>query len=90
MQSRAVEEHAAVKVSDSEEEAEERLAEMEVTTCVITVSVGNRLAVWRELMWPTPVIRRMLIRGMNVQFWQQITSINALVYNSPPCSRTPA
>ncbi|PTQ35936.1 hypothetical protein MARPO_0067s0030 [Marchantia polymorpha] len=50
---------------------------------------GNQAAhthgegVWRELLYPTPAVRRMLIVALGVQFFQQSTGIDATVYYSP-------
>ncbi|KAL6844197.1 hypothetical protein ACP4OV_025870 [Aristida adscensionis] len=84
MQSRADEARVVLrKVTDSEEEAQERLAEIEE---VARVTASGK-AVWRELLRPSPVIRRMLITGLGVQIFQQITGIDALVYYSPTIFR---
>ncbi|KAF8660070.1 hypothetical protein HU200_009621 [Digitaria exilis] len=72
-----------LKVTDSEEEAQLRLAEIEDAA---RVSASSE-AVWRELMWPSPLIRRMLVTGLGIQFLQQITGIDALVYYSPTIFR---
>ncbi|GJN26015.1 hypothetical protein PR202_gb13909 [Eleusine coracana subsp. coracana] len=79
LQNRTVEARVVlVKVTDSEEEAQERLAEIE------EAASGNKKAAWRELVIrPSPVIRRMLITGVGVQVFQQATGIDALVYYSP-------
>eukprot|EP01018_Ginkgo_biloba_P001612 Gb_04388 [translate_table: standard] len=39
--------------------------------------------VWRELFKPTPPIRRMLIIALGIQFFQQASGIDAVVYYSP-------
>ncbi|GLJ29733.1 hypothetical protein SUGI_0586770 [Cryptomeria japonica] len=39
--------------------------------------------VWRELLWPTPPLRRMLIIALGIQFFQQASGIDAIVYYSP-------
>ncbi|KAL6651629.1 hypothetical protein ACP70R_010554 [Stipagrostis hirtigluma subsp. patula] len=84
MQNRGGEARAVLlKVTDTEEEAQERLAEIEEVARV--TSSGK--AVWRELLQPSPVIRRMLITGLGVQIFQQITGIDALVYYSPTIFR---
>jgi MFS family permease len=82
MQSRASEARAVLlKVTDSEAEAQERLAEIEEAARIIAAS-GDK-AVWRELLVrPSPVIRRMLVTGVGVQVFQQATGIDALVYYS--------
>ncbi|KAM3391391.1 hypothetical protein ACQJBY_012837 [Aegilops geniculata] len=72
-----------VKVTETEEEAQERLAEIEESARV--TSAGK--AVWREIVGPSPVVRRMLLAGLGVQFFQQATGIDALVYYSPTIFR---
>lgn len=39
--------------------------------------------VWKELLWPTAPVRRMLILALGVQFFQQASGIDATVYYSP-------
>lgn len=39
--------------------------------------------VWRELFWPTPPLQRMLIIALGIQFFQQASGIDAIVYYSP-------
>ena len=66
MQSRAGDVRAVLlKITDSEEEAEARLAEIEMAARVTTSSSE---AVWRELLRPSPAIRRMLVTGLGIQF----------------------
>ncbi|TVU16618.1 hypothetical protein EJB05_40191, partial [Eragrostis curvula] len=85
MQNRAGEARAVLlKVTDTEEEAEERLTEIEEAA---RATAGSGKAVWRELLRPSPVIRRMLITGVGVQVFQQATGIDALVYYSPTIFR---
>jgi sugar porter (SP) family MFS transporter len=72
-----------LKVTETEDEADERLAEIEESTR----ATNTDKAVWRELMRPSPVIRRMLVAGLGVQFFQQATGIDALVYYSPTIFR---
>ncbi|EMS65904.1 putative polyol transporter 4 [Triticum urartu] len=70
-------------VTETEGEAQERLAEIEESARV--TSAGK--AVWREIMRPSPVVRRMMLAGLGVQFFQQATGIDALVYYSPTIFR---
>ncbi|KAI5009906.1 hypothetical protein ZWY2020_012043 [Hordeum vulgare] len=72
-----------LRVTDSEEEADERLAEIEAAASA--ASSGE--TVWRELTRPSPTIRRMLVTGLGIQCFQQITGIDALVYYSPTIFR---
>lgn len=66
-------------ISESEVEVEQRLSEIEAAA-----SVGrDDKAVWQEIMNPSPVLRRMLITGIGIQCFQQITGIDATVYYSP-------
>ncbi|KAI6672948.1 hypothetical protein NL676_000854 [Syzygium grande] len=73
-----------LKTHEDEREAEERLAEIQVAA-----GAGNNARrygekpVWRELLCPSPLLRRMLITGIGIQCFQQITGIDAIVYYSP-------
>uniref|UniRef100_A0ACD5XAV3 Uncharacterized protein n=1 Tax=Avena sativa TaxID=4498 RepID=A0ACD5XAV3_AVESA len=87
VQGRAGEARAVLlKVTDCEEEADERLAEIEAAAAAATGSVSGE-TVWRELTRPSPMIRRMLVTGLGIQCFQQITGIDALVYYSPTIFR---
>ncbi|BAF16190.1 probable polyol transporter 4 [Oryza sativa Japonica Group] len=76
-----------LKVTDSEDEAKERLAEIEAAAAVASAGKYGDKTVWQELTRPSPVIRRMLITGLGIQCFQQITGIDALVYYSPTIFR---
>eukprot|EP01018_Ginkgo_biloba_P001609 Gb_04390 [translate_table: standard] len=39
--------------------------------------------VWHELFWPIPPIQQMLIIALGIQFFQQASGIDAVVYYSP-------
>ncbi|CAM0901744.1 unnamed protein product [Alopecurus aequalis] len=85
VQGRAAEARTVLlRVTDSEEEADERLAEIEAAAAAAT---GSGETVWRELSRPTPTVRRMLVTGLGIQCFQQITGIDALVYYSPTIFR---
>ncbi|CAO2044252.1 unnamed protein product [Urochloa humidicola] len=73
-----------LKVTDSEEDATARLVEIQQAATQVATS-GE--AAWRELLRPSPVICRMLVAGLGIQFLQQITGIDALVYYSPTIFR---
>ncbi|CAI9299535.1 unnamed protein product [Lactuca saligna] len=73
-----------MKTNEMDSEAEERLSE-------ILASAGAKTgdtAVWRELLTPTPSVRRMLFTGIGIQCFQQITGIDATVYYSPEILQT--
>uniref|UniRef100_A0A5B7BBM6 Putative polyol transporter 4 isoform X1 n=1 Tax=Davidia involucrata TaxID=16924 RepID=A0A5B7BBM6_DAVIN len=69
-----------LKTNESEREAEERLAEIQVAG---SSEKYEERAVWRELLNPSPGVRQMLITGCGIQCFQQITGIDATVYYSP-------
>jgi sugar porter (SP) family MFS transporter len=93
MQGRADEARAVLlRVTDTEDEAKERLAEIEAAAAVAKMGAvgkyGDRnRTVWQELSRPSPVIARMLVTGVGIQCFQQITGIDALVYYSPTIFR---
>ncbi|XP_010035721.2 probable polyol transporter 4 [Eucalyptus grandis] len=72
------------RTSGDESKVEERLA-------VIQLAAGasnnpqkqGEKAVWRELLSPSPSLRWMLITGVGLQCFQQLTGTDALVYYSP-------
>ncbi|KAF3335328.1 putative polyol transporter 4 [Carex littledalei] len=77
-----------IKIIGSEEEAAERLAEIEVAAVLSTGKFENTKTVWSEILKPSPVLKRMLITGLGIQCFQQITGIDATVYYSPTILRT--
>ncbi|KAJ0813713.1 putative major facilitator, sugar transporter, major facilitator superfamily [Helianthus annuus] len=73
-----------INTNEVSSEAEERLSEI-----LASAESGNRdTAVWRELLNPTPVVRQMLVAGIGIQSFQQITGIDATVYYSPEILQT--
>lgn len=79
-----------LKTIDIEAEVEERLAEI-LKAAGTGIGAGENQeekAVWRELLNPSPSLRRMLITGFGIQCFQQITGIDATVYYSPEILQT--
>lgn len=71
------------KTNESVKEVEERLAEIQVAAGSDNAEKNEEKAVWREIINPSPAVRRMLITGCGIQCFQQITGIDATVYYSP-------
>lgn len=83
------------KTSDTPEEAAERLADIkeaagipqELDGDVVTVprrENSEEARVWKELILsPTPVMRRILLTGLGIHFFQQSSGIDAVVLYSP-------
>lgn len=90
MQNRANEARSVlIKIIGSEEEATDRLAEIEAAALSATAgNFENTKTVWSEILRPSPVLKRMLITGLGIQCFQQITGIDATVYYSPAILRT--
>lgn len=72
-----------LKTNDNKAEVEERLAEIQLAAGLANAEKYEKKAVWRELLRPSPSVRRMLIVGFGIQCFQQITGIDATVYYSP-------
>ncbi|KAG5246927.1 polyol transporter [Salix suchowensis] len=72
-----------LKTNDSEKEAEERLAEIQLAADLANSEKHEAKAVWQELLKPSPAVQKMLIAGCGIQCFQQITGIDATVYYSP-------
>lgn len=75
------------KTNDTASDVEERLAEIQVAAGFANVERYESKAVWRELLSPSPPVRKMLIAGCGIQCFQQITGIDATVYYSPTIFR---
>ncbi|XP_052110888.1 probable polyol transporter 4 isoform X2 [Arachis duranensis] len=71
------------KISESEKEAEEKLKEIQVAAGLANAEKYEAKAVWKEILCPSPPVRRMLITGCGIQCFQQITGIDTTVYYSP-------
>lgn len=72
-----------MKTNENQSEVEERLAEIQEAAGNGNAEKYEEKAVWRELLSPSPALRRMLITGFGIQCFQQITGIDATVYYSP-------
>ncbi|KAF9608359.1 hypothetical protein IFM89_009478 [Coptis chinensis] len=75
-----------MKTNENEGEVEERLAEIQTAATKANGEIEEK-AIWRELLSPSPLLRRMLITGVGIQCFQQITGIDATVYYSPTIFR---
>ncbi|KAJ9550177.1 hypothetical protein OSB04_014222 [Centaurea solstitialis] len=75
-----------MKTNEIPAEAEERLSE--ILASVEAGSENGETPVWRELLNPTPSVRRMLVTGIGILCFQQITGIDATVYYSPEILQT--
>ncbi|XP_021650902.2 probable polyol transporter 4 isoform X2 [Hevea brasiliensis] len=71
------------KTNENESEVEERLAEIQMAAVRANADKYEAKAVWHEILHPSPSVRQMLITGCGIQFFQQITGIDATVYYSP-------
>ncbi|XP_020115093.1 probable polyol transporter 4 [Ananas comosus] len=76
-----------LKISDNEEEVKLRLAEIEEAAGLTNAEKYDGKSVWKEILRPSPVLGRMLITGLGIQCFQQITGIDASVYYSPTIFR---
>lgn len=72
-----------LKTNESDAEVEERLAEIQLAAGTANAEKSEERAVWREMLSPSPALRRMLVTGFGIQCFQQITGIDATVYYSP-------
>ncbi|KAJ9549232.1 hypothetical protein OSB04_021775 [Centaurea solstitialis] len=77
-----------MKTNEIEAEVEERLSEILKAAGIGTGENPEEKAVWRELLSPSPSLRRMLVTGFGIQCFQQITGIDATVYYSPEILQT--
>nr|QCU55126.1 polyol transporter [Camellia fraterna] len=72
-----------LKTIENESEVEERLGEILLAAGIGNAEKYEEKPVWRELLSPSPALRRMLVTGFGIQCFQQITGIDATVYYSP-------
>lgn len=71
------------KINESDKEMEEKLSEIQMAAGAANAEKYESKAVWREILQPSPPVRRMLITGCGIQCFQQITGIDTTVYYSP-------
>ncbi|XP_073125739.1 probable polyol transporter 4 [Henckelia pumila] len=84
MQNRVEEARSVLlKTNENETEVEERLAEIQLAAGHPSGEKNEEKSVWHEILHPSPVLQRMLITGIGIQSFQQITGIDATVYYSP-------
>ncbi|XP_010242001.1 PREDICTED: probable polyol transporter 4 [Nelumbo nucifera] len=76
-----------LKTNENESEVEQRLAEIQAAAGIANAEKYEEKGVWREFLKPSPSLRRMLITGLGIQCFQQITGIDATVYYSPTIFR---
>ncbi|KAG0456369.1 hypothetical protein HPP92_024157 [Vanilla planifolia] len=70
------------KTSDSSEEAVLRLEQIKSAAGITSDSHG--MDVWRDLvLHPTPMVRRVLVAAVGLQFFQQASGIDSVVLYSP-------
>ncbi|KAF2303374.1 hypothetical protein GH714_017545 [Hevea brasiliensis] len=71
------------KTNENESEVAERLTEIQMAAGLANAEKYEAKAVWHEILYPSPAVQRMLITGCGIQFFQQVTGIDATVYYSP-------
>lgn len=78
------------KTSNDDAEATIRLQEIMDAAGIVVDGAGTHRGalsegqgVWKELLWPTAPVRRMLVVALGVLFFQQASGIDATVYYSP-------
>lgn len=72
-----------LKTNDIGVDVEERLMDIQKAASGTSSSSSSNKAIWRDILRPTPSVKRMLIAGCGIQCFQQITGIDATVYYSP-------
>ncbi|GAU49671.1 hypothetical protein TSUD_91080 [Trifolium subterraneum] len=80
------------KISDSKEEAQQRLADikeiagipLDCDDDIVSVTKVQGKGVWKELfLYPTPAVRHIFIASLGIHFFAQATGIDAVVLYSP-------
>ncbi|PSS01880.1 Polyol transporter like [Actinidia chinensis var. chinensis] len=71
------------KTSETEEEADSRLEEITKACSDISSNTWHGQGVWKELLWPTKPVRRILIAAVGINFFMQASGNDAVVYYTP-------
>ncbi|KAK9676787.1 hypothetical protein RND81_11G100700 [Saponaria officinalis] len=77
-----------IKTIGDGKEAEDRLLEIQQAVVNANSAKSDEKPVWQELLRPNHVVFKMLLAGIGLQCFQQITGIDALVYYSPTILKT--
>ncbi|GLT86927.1 hypothetical protein SLE2022_050340 [Rubroshorea leprosula] len=72
-----------LKTIENEEEVEERIMEIQRAAGKVNADKYEGKVLWCELLSPSSSVRRMLVAGLGIQCFQQITGLDATVYYSP-------
>lgn len=72
-----------MKTIGEETEVEKRLAEIQHAANNSSLVNSEEKAVWHELLRPNPTVCKMLITGIGIHCFQQLTGMDALVFYSP-------
>ncbi|KAI9113509.1 hypothetical protein K1719_015436 [Acacia pycnantha] len=81
-----------MRTSNTEEEAEVRFNGIKEAigideSCkddvVVVPKKGNEGNVWRELLFPTPTVRRVMLASLGIHFFEHATGIEAVMLYSP-------
>ncbi|XP_031258394.1 probable polyol transporter 6 [Pistacia vera] len=70
-----------IKISDSPQEAEFRLEE--IVKVHKESKNKNTKGVWKEILIPTPAVRRMLVAAIGINFFMQASGNDAVIYYTP-------
>ncbi|EPS67834.1 hypothetical protein M569_06938, partial [Genlisea aurea] len=77
-------EEVLYKICDEKEEAEQRLRDIKIGLRVEDIDNPPAAGVWKELILrPTPAVRRMLIAGIGIHFFEHATGVEAVILYGP-------
>lgn len=71
------------RTSESDEEADLRLEEITKAAEIRTSGECHGQGAWKELLCPTPPLRRMLVTAIGINFFMQASGNDAVVYYTP-------